>query len=944
MPIREEIIEAGSSLSPQAKALWAKKPKDGSMTWLPLACHLADAAAIADRLWEHWLSEGVKKKIAEGIDHGSDDAAKHLLVFLAAAHDIGKATPVFQAQYYYPKSDIDDRMEEKLRFAGLVINSTLDSSKVPHALATSELLRDKGFEDSICAILGAHHGKPQDSWVVNAAGVSWLETFPEYFHLKREHKNSWLTVQDEIIEYVLRLSDYQLPRDLPVPNMSTQVLLCGLVIMADWIASNEQYFPYVDFEDSALPDSLKRADEAIEKLSIPSPWEASLIMDKGELYQERFGFDSPNAMQESVLEIACGISKPGIMVIEAPMGEGKTEAALATAEVFACMAERSGVFFALPTQATSDGMYGRFREWMDSALAEEDDYHSIVLAHGKAQFNEEHQALKSWYFGGDFNVGEDESDAGEDDAFGAGNSAIVHEWFEGRKKSMLADFVVGTVDQLLLAALKQKHVMLRHLGLANKVVIIDECHAYDAYMDKYLEMALMWLGSYGVPVIVLSATLPAEKRQSVIKAYLGSNAASEADWTNSRAYPLITWSDGYDINGVRCRSVELNAESREVRIEHLDDDFVPVSDKITSMVPEGGCVGVIMNTVKRAQDIYEALRKRFGQDELGDEIVRLLHSRFLAPHRIAAERELAKELGKPEKASRPYMRIVVGTQVLEQSLDIDFDALVTDLCPMDLLLQRIGRLHRHERLRPDKLKQAICYIVGAGGDDFEGGSKSIYGAYLLMRTKTLLPDVIMIPEDISDLVQGVYSGEDAVMSASAEYNKAKEAWEKRIESKEKRAKDFRISKPWSDDLVGWLSTSVPDKSDGRGDAAVRDADETVEVLALREKDGMLFLLDDTEATGFSCDEVPSDDDAIVIARQSVSLPSPLCHPGQIDATITALEEVCMKKNPAWQRSKWLKGSLFLIFDENGETSLCGYRLAYNKRVGLICEKEMSGDA
>ncbi|MHB1418236.1 MAG: DEAD/DEAH box helicase family protein [Bacillota bacterium] len=192
-------------------------------------------------------------------------------------------------------------------------------------------------------------------------------------------------------------------------------------------------------------------------------------MVSSDLYWERLAFAS-NAVQSIAVQTAATILAPGILVLEVPMGVGKTEAALVAAEIFAAKAKRKGVFFALPTQATSDEIFPRILKWVEKLDSEE--LHSMRLMHGKAQFNEAYHNLV-----GGVNVGEDED-----------GGVIVHKWFEGRKKAMLDDFVVETIDQLLLAALKQKHVTLRHLGLANKVVIIDECHAYDAYMSQYLNM------------------------------------------------------------------------------------------------------------------------------------------------------------------------------------------------------------------------------------------------------------------------------------------------------------------------------------------------------------------------------------------------------------------------------------------------------------------------
>lgn len=288
--------------------------------------------------------------------------------------------------------------------------------------------------------------------------------------------------------------------------------------------------------------------------------------------------------------------------------------------------------------------------------------------------------------------------------------AAVYQWFEGRKKSMLADFVVGTVDQLLQLALKQKHVMLRHVALMNKVVIIDECHAYDAYMNVYLKRALNWLGRYKVPVILLSATLPAAKRDDLVRAYLNRDAATSRrrrrDIQNEEAnsdYPLMTYTDG---DNVLQKHVEAGVMPLNVKVNRIYEN--DVVDLLEDLLSDGGCAAIIVNTVKHAQELAERLKAEFGDD------VSLLHSRFTATDRISKEDILRKQLGKAGTGTkRPHRLIVVGTQVIEQSLDIDFDVMISELCPIDLLLQRMGRLHRHNRNRPDKLKKrnALCSNV-----------------------------------------------------------------------------------------------------------------------------------------------------------------------------------------------------------------------------------------
>jgi CRISPR-associated endonuclease/helicase Cas3 len=927
-----------TELSLTAKSLWAKKARNGSSLWLPLFVHMSDSVGVAKKLWKYWVADGVKVVIQN--DVGINDAVK-LFVFLAASHDIGKATPVFQAkQVKYDSSELDKKMQIKLINAGLPIKSTrdfIDADKTPHALATQMILEQKGKEENVklrntAVILGAHHGKPPSSEILNQRGIN---VYGMNFHLGKEGKQAWTEVQKELIRFALALAGYSTVGEIPQPKLVSQILLSGLLVMTDWIASNEHYFPYIDVTDELIVvNQESRLERGWKKLHLPAPWRISEEWKDEDLFRKRFSIDSsgfPNLTQTIIQNTAAEIDEPGILVLEAPMGSGKTEAALAAAEIFAGKVNRNGIFFALPTQATSNGIFTRINDWV-SRLG---GLHTIELAHGKAQFNTDFTSLH--YLNGSANIGIDDLESG----------GVIHQWFEGQKKSLLADFVVGTIDQLLLAALKQKHLMLRHLGLANKVVIIDECHAYDAYMSRYLEMALRWLGAYRVPVIVLSATLPAQKRKMVIEAYLNDRLESEQRtgsetesinerdqnpaWAVRRGYPLITYTSGYQ---VLQKTIPTDNQSTEVNLGFIEnDEIVQILDELLS---EGGCAGVIVNTVGRAQKLACELRKHFG-----DDVVHLLHSRFLIPDRFQKEKALKHELGKPgPHTSRPYKRIVVGTQVLEQSLDIDFDVMITDICPMDLLLQRIGRLHRHERNRPQKVNKALCFITSVDGNDYDAGTKFIYGEFILMRTKALLPPSLCLPRDIPNLVQDVYSYDIAISPEPVGYHEAKEKWEKVIEDKEKRAIDFRITPPWDNpraNMVDWLNTDV---SDQQGEAAVRDTDESIEVLILQERNSKLYFLPwMEEGRELPMDKLLNNETAKALARQRLQLPRALCQPWTISQTLAELKQVNEDRLGKWQHSTWLKGELVLILDEDQEGQLSGYRLKYDRDYGLTYEKE-----
>lgn len=922
-----------SQLSLASRNLWAKKScKNGNLKWLPLVVHAQDAASVAKSVWHKWLSEGVKEKICDDMRDCEQGLA--LLVFLASVHDLGKATPVFQSKQAWPPCyELDQNIEEKLIMTGLPMKENSEFShgnKTPHALATQILLQNAGLNTNAAVIVGAHHGKPPtyDSIIGNGP-----DTYGKNYYLDFENNNHWLKVQDELISYSLTLAGYQSLSSIPSPNMTTQVLLSGLIIMIDWIISNEKYFPLFQLEETVESGkNFDRGKSAWNNISFPEPWKASNDWMKRDLYDKRFSFKA-NPVQVAAQNLVNENERPGIMIIEAPMGFGKTEAALICAEVFAYKSKRTGLFFALPSQATSDSIFHRVKDWIDAL--EDNRVHSINLAHGKAQFNDEFESLKP--IEGSTNIGIDEE-----------KSVLVHEWFSGQKKSLLADFVVGTIDQLLLAAVKQRHVMLRHLGLTNKVIVIDEVHAYDAYMSQFLYRMINWLGSYGIPVIVLSATLPRAKRKSLIEAYLNRSKrgvqkvdplgrikqidSTEASWELTQNYPLITYTEESEI---RQHKIEMNNQSNRVVIDFVSENSLP--KKLESFLMDGGCAGIIVNSVRKAQRLAREMSELFGEG-----MIVLIHSQFINPDRTAIEKTIVSEVGKPNRENRrPRKKIYIGTQILEQSLDIDFDLLVTELCPMDLLLQRIGRLHRHQRKRPGKLSSPRCLILENDDSSIDEVSSFIYGKYLLIRTKVLLPSEIILPEDIPRLVQRVYDESIELSPLPPDYDKEKEKWLKLLDKKEKNANNFRISQIFegqSQNMLGWLDADI---STHVGEAAVRDSEESIEVLLVCEKENeeIGFLPWISQGKTIPLNKALESQVAKEIARQRIRLPVALCLPHNIDKTIAYLEKSNKKRLSKWQESDWIKGELVLILDKNLSAKIENYKLDYHPSTGLSYDKE-----
>ncbi|MCY3031855.1 CRISPR-associated helicase Cas3' [Aerococcus urinae] len=913
-------------------ALWGKKSeKIGQFYWLPLIQHLKDTYGVAGALWEHWMSPG-QKEFIQMASHTNSDGAKKLYQYLAAIHDGGKASPAFQAMpnFSHHSEDLEKLLLEKLERAGFIGISKVqlsDRQKSHHSLAGQALLIDDQINKDIASIVGAHHGKPVDSnrdykYQLKSYGNNYFQSdnpdAPIY--------QTWQRAQKNIFNWALNLSGYTQVDELPEISQAGQVLLAGALIMADWIASNEHYFPLIPIDHDSVSDfSQSRLEKGFTQWKKTDLWQPHGATDIDQFYEDRFKF-SPRDMQQVFSETIEASDQPGIFILEAPMGLGKTEAALAGAEQLAFKTGRSGVYFGLPTQATSNGIFPRIKDWLERVEELNGDKASLRLAHGKAALNDDFAKLAHQV----------DPDGGEE------STIITNEWFAGRKTTALDDFVVGTVDQFLLLALKQKHLMLRHLGFSKKVVIIDEVHSYDAYMSTYLYRALEWMGAYQVPVIILSATLPADKRLEMIQSYLKGRKKQvkridTPDQFNTTAYPLITYTDGDTVHQ------ETHFDDKDIKYQTVKVHKLPVMEQmdilielVEDLLQSGGVIGIIVNTVKRAQVIAKALSKQIGED-----FVELLHSNFIATERAAKENHLLQQIGKDKK--RPERKVIIGTQVIEQSLDIDFDVLISDLAPMDLLIQRVGRMHRHEINRPSKHHEPVLYVLGISESlEFEKGSESVYGGYLLARTQYFLPDILNIPNDISSLVQAVYSDKtmDLNHDIQAKYEEMVLKYESYLKSKKAKAKGYLLASPdhsGKKTLVGWLKSPSTEESEERAYAQVRDSQETIEVIALKKiGSGYGTFAEEVDLS----ERIDDPNVAKEIAKETLRLPYQLSYLYNdiIDKNINFLERYNLKYLSEWQEQSWLKGSLGIIFDENHEFVINDYKLMYDQKYGLICER------
>ena len=510
------------ALSAQARALWGKTDRDVGEEWLPLYVHMSDSALVAEKIWDEWLPEGTREIIASNFN-GDTTLAKRVTVFLAGIHDLGKATPVFQSKpiTYAPNVD-NNSMAWIPERAGLTVGHFDNPNNPTHPMAGELLLErylidigwSKNIARSYASVVGSHHGKPPVGRKLGDLEKSG-DIISQRMGILDEQ---WIRVHRELIEYIAdiaginahacaRLGKIQLAPEC-------EVLLTAITIMTDWIASNSEdsLFPLVGVradDDGRRTEILSRsglrarAERGWGRVSLPAAWRPEALPDLNSdqkadaFFEQRFQLPDgahPRPVQETMIELCATVQEPGIVVLEAPMGEGKTEAALAAAEILGQRTGRGGVCVALPTMATTDAMFGRVLSWLDSLPQQgEATEKSLWLAHGKAQLNDDFRRLiKTSRFR--LSSIEDESPGHPGLEGRVCAETIVAEWLWGSKKGVLANFLVCTIDQVLMSALRVKHVMLRQLALANKVVVIDECHAYDPYMQEYLKRALEWLG------------------------------------------------------------------------------------------------------------------------------------------------------------------------------------------------------------------------------------------------------------------------------------------------------------------------------------------------------------------------------------------------------------------------------------------------------------------
>jgi CRISPR-associated endonuclease/helicase Cas3 len=678
---------------------------------------MLDVAAVAEVLLEH-EPPSTLEYFAARLSLPESSFMRYVAA-LVGLHDFGKAIPGFQAKW--PQG------REQCEASGL--GFTEPSLRITdHACASAALLREHlpevnaepGWVPGVLQAISAHHGYNFHLPEINAARPAFEA--PGWSMARKALFDSyWQTLTPEGVPLAEELS------------LAAAEWLAGLTSVADWIGSNPDWFSLEERADSLVEhfeQGKVLAAQALEEIG----WihYRVLLQEKAttDCLIARIVNHEARPLQVEGDRLLADVRGPALLLVEAPMGEGKTELAFLAHLRLQAANRHRGLYVALPTQATGNALFDRARTFL-KAFNDQQPL-DIQLVHGGALLNERVQRLRGIYGEGDESV----------------SSAA---WFSPRRRGLLSPYGVGTIDQALFATLNVKHHFVRLWGLSNRVVVLDEVHAYDTYTSGLIESLLCWLKALGSSVVLMSATLPEQRRNALLQAWgVSLTEVSELP------YPRLLLADS---QGVRSATFD-SRYFPPIILETISEDVADLAVCTCQLLEAGGYGAVIVNTVSRAQELYCQLQPQLGED------VRLIlfHARFPADQRGEREQEVLKVFGNSGTDHlRPGRVLLIATQVAEQSLDIDFDFLITDLAPVDLILQRAGRLHRHRRIRPQAHAKARLIVAGLNPQHLPELKRTawefVYEPYILGRTWAFLSreQTLHLPQDIDRLVQAVYS-------------------------------------------------------------------------------------------------------------------------------------------------------------------------------------------
>ena len=688
---------------------WGKaEPRDGHPKRIHLLeHHLADVGACFEALVSQ---PTIRQRLANsgGLEVLDDTTAARLSLF-AALHDIGKVNIGFQTRIW-ESSYLQDLPGVPRTGHTLDLTPVLNDDDLETARWFFDALGwwwdaveswDDCEGETVCGLFVAalsHHGLPLQLRGKRFANPSAWRSFGELD-------------PEECVRRIGRLAREWFPAawepggpPLP-PAPEFQHMFLGLCTLADWVGSSESNFPFRgEPDDDYMALARRNARSALSAIGLDLSKQRAALSGQLPSFERVFAFD-PNAIQRAEADTPAG---DRLVIIESETGSGKTEAALWR---FARMYDTGlvdGLYFALPSRAAATQLHGRLTAFVNRLFPAGHVPEPVLAVPGYLKAGDAAgrrlQDYKVWW------------DDHPDDVTRA------HRWAaEGTKRYLAAQIAVGTVDQAMMAALKVKHAHMRAGCLARNLLVVDEVHASDPYMGLILRSLLEGHVGSGGYALLMSATLGSvARRQWLSVGSAGLADVPSLDEAIATPYPAIgTTSPAGEV----MTAVGRNDEGKTVHVDvrPLMNSVVEVAELALQAARDGAAVLVIRNTVDYAIETQMAIEKAAaGQDRsllfACNDTPTLHHGRFSSDDRRLLDGVVESRLGKCRSAG--VGAIVVGTQTLEQSLDIDADLLITDLCPMDVLLQRTGRLHRHRRdSRPAGYTMPRCIVLVPSGDD-----------------------------------------------------------------------------------------------------------------------------------------------------------------------------------------------------------------------------------
>ena len=824
-------------------ALWAKSPKeDEPFHPHPVIAHLLDVAASA---YEVLKLEPEKTLALYASDFGlNEEEAVAWVCALAGLHDLGKVSPAFQqlwppglARLFETAPEFDWRGIDALR-------PSPPPKNVSHSLISQVvlpgLLVERDFSESLATstadAVGCHHGFRADGNELAKANRK-----------SEKGRGIWEEARKALFEAVLSAVGVGSAPAVKRLSPAAFMRLAGLTSFADWIGSSL----YPKLQSAGFETDLRGYFEearrvARERLAELGWTKRSPLVTSERPLEDVFAYLTredgkpfvPRPLQKEVKKLLREPLAPTLLLIEAPMGEGKTEAAFYAYLRLQTELDHRGLYVALPTMATGNAMFSRTAQFLNEQAEGRTVPLDLQLLHGATELNEQYASLQQKV----------RANLPSENLSETLEHVQAREFFTHKKQALLSEYGVGTVDQALLTILNIRHQFVRLWGLGNRVVVIDEVHAYDTYTSELVKWLVRWLYELGSSVVLLSATLSKGVRGELLKAYGGEDKSTEK-------YPRIFKVAAGETELV---SFEADASRRtDLALHKFPADLDAIVRLLEQNLVNGGCAVCIVNTVDRAQELYKKLQ---GFEKY------LFHARFPAEARADIETRVLESFGKDasrENGKRPHKAVLVATQVVEQSLDLDFDLMVTDLAPVDLIIQRAGRMWRHKRPPSERpIPKPELFVAGMAheGELPELAAHywdKVYQPYILYKTWEVLRerDNLVLPDDIDKLVQRVYDSAPVGVELSPEALKKMKAdqtsFEKENTVDENDGKGVVIS------LVrknGTLSLREPevtrvreedDKPNRRPLVQTRKGPPSITVIPLFEISGKYFL--DAEA-------------------------------------------------------------------------------------------------